>query len=92
MLYELITYDIWGNEDEGYEVNDVFRTGDLIEVNETMTDNDIIRAMIEAGLCNTNALNKIEIEGELEYSLYARWKETCKPAFELRRQLGRQLN
>lgn len=28
--YEIIAYDVWGNEEEGYNVNDVMPTGTVI--------------------------------------------------------------
>ena len=28
--YEIFDYDVWGNEEEGYEVNDVIPTGIII--------------------------------------------------------------
>ena len=28
--YEIFDYDVWGNEEEGYEVNDVMPTGIFI--------------------------------------------------------------
>lgn len=28
--YEIFDYDLWGNEEEGYEVNDVISTGIII--------------------------------------------------------------
>ena len=28
--YEIFDYDVWGNEEEGYTVNDVIPTGDFI--------------------------------------------------------------
>ena len=28
--YEIFDYDVWGNEEEGYNVNDVFPTGIII--------------------------------------------------------------
>lgn len=28
--YEIFDYDVWGNDEEGYSVNDVFQTGIVI--------------------------------------------------------------
>lgn len=43
--YELIEYDTWGNEQEGFEVNNVYRTGIIYEISDTETDEEIIKRM-----------------------------------------------
>lgn len=43
--YELIEYDTWGNEEEGFEVNNVYRTGIIYEISDAETDEEIIKRM-----------------------------------------------
>ena len=82
--YELYTYDVWGNDDDGYEVNNVFSTGDFLELSGNESDSEIMEKLIDAGFANENAKGKISFEGESEYTLYASWECNMKPAFELR--------
>ena len=43
--YSIATLDVWGNASEGFEVNDVFKTSDCIELPENFTDNDVVKAL-----------------------------------------------
>ena len=36
MTYEIYLYDVWGNEKDGYTVNDVIPTGKIVEKDITM--------------------------------------------------------
>ena len=33
-LYDVFTYDVWGNEEDGYEVNDVYPFARGVEVKQ----------------------------------------------------------
>ena len=84
-LYELITYDLLGNEEDGFEVNDAYRTNDFIEIQENDSDEDIVNKMKLEGLISTSFTDKLVLDGEAGYSLYASFEKDGKPAFELRR-------
>lgn len=47
--YELFTLDVWGNASEGYDVNDVHRTGTIIEFPDDATDDQIRDIMVAGG-------------------------------------------
>ena len=73
--YELIEYDTWGNEEEGFEVNDVYRTGIVYDISDTETDEEIIKRMcteekqfpsgISIGQYNTATWLKSEAEDQV---------------------------
>ena len=84
MKYRLFTYDVWGNSDDGYEVNEVYKTDTYIHLTEDFEDKDIIKTMIRCGIINNNCKGKIEFQGDFEFGLYAVWANTGKPMFELR--------
>lgn len=44
-IYDL---DVWGNEEEGFEVNDVYK-GDIFEVPDNYTDNDLFNILKDQG-------------------------------------------
>jgi hypothetical protein len=47
--WKLIDYfDVWGNEVDGYEVNNLCEAGS-IELGDHFTDNDILSGLIEVG-------------------------------------------
>ena len=43
MKYRLYTYDLWGNEENGYDVNDVFASEITIDIDSTDYDEAIIK-------------------------------------------------
>ena len=72
MMYELIRYDMWGDE-----VNDAYRTGIMVNIDDPDTDSDykINRRLGVRG---------VTWDGDLQ-TLYGTWKATGVPACELRR-------
>jgi hypothetical protein len=75
MKYEVITYDVWGNTREGFEVNQAFTTGRTITLPENASDYLINRRLGVRG---------VKWDGEPEYSLYGELKRNGMPALELR--------
>ena len=74
MEYEIISYDVWGNAREGFEVNQAFRTGRRVTVNEGDSDYAINRRLGVRG---------VEWDGDPEYTLYGTVKRNGRPALEL---------
>ena len=72
--YEVITYDVWGNAKDGFQVNDVFRTGRTIELDENASDYAINRTLGVRGVAWT---------GVPEFTLYGELKRNGRPALEL---------
>ena len=76
MRYRLYTYDLWGNARDGYDVNDVYRTGVVIELPDDASDYLINRRLGERG---------ITWDGEPGYVLYGNSsRDPSKPVAELR--------
>jgi len=83
MRYQYISYDVWGNETDGYEVNQTFTTNQYVQLNEDMTDSEIIDSLISQDFArDTVNRDLIHIDGELGFSLY--FEYDGKPEFELR--------
>ena len=89
MKFEIIQYDVWGDPDGGFTVNDSYSTGIFIDINENDSDKIILKKLKEAGfLKKTAKYNCFEIDGELDYSLYINHvtqKDGVYPLCELRR-------
>ena len=93
MKMKLYDYDVWGNDKDGYEVNDIYAAlvgYDLfhaenvyIDVLESDTDKQIVQKLKKSTwMKKTVKDSKVDIEGEMEYGLYLNY---CgKPACELR--------
>ena len=83
MKYEYISYDVWGNESDGYEVNQAFTTGQYVELDTDLTDAEILVSLIRQDFIpDTICFDAVNIDGEQEYSLY--FEYGGKPEFELR--------
>jgi hypothetical protein len=69
--YQVYDYELWGNKEDGFEVNNVFKTPFTVELKLEYTDNTIIRKLKEIGFIKDTAKNSdFEITGETETALY----------------------
>jgi len=79
MKYNVCTLDVWGNENDGFEVNDSFKVG-TINLYAVSTDEQILNAISLLGY-NVEGL---EIEDYSDNSFIAiSEKETGKPVFNI---------
>ncbi len=76
MQFRIYRYDVWGNEEDGYEVNDTYRTSEIYELCANWTDKQVIAAIEGRG---------IEISWLDEDTCLISTK-TGKPLGELRRE------
>ena len=74
--YEIITYDVWGNARDGFEVNNAFTTGRVVEIDPNASDRAINRALNARG---------VRWDGDPDYTLYGVLTRNGRPALELRR-------
>lgn len=90
-MYDLYDYEVWGDVEDGFQVNNVFHTVSDICFAESvvMDDKKLIKALKKLGFIKKGIHTKsIEIDGEPEFTLYfndVRHEVSgfC-PAFELR--------
>ena len=82
MEFKVIELDVWGNNEEGYEVNGAYFTDEAITIAEDTTDKEIgdwLRNSLYPDL------PAITINGDYEFSLFVDAEEDGKPLLELRR-------
>lgn len=79
--YRVYTYGLWGNEKDGYEVNDVYRQSQILEIADNATGNEIKALLLEECFSEGSTSEKITIEGE--ETLYIEYDG--KPVAELRK-------
>ena len=61
--YNLINYfDVWGNEDEGYEVNNLCIEERGIVITDDATDKDILEFLVTVGFLNTSDESKVYLQ------------------------------
>lgn len=63
-MYKLIDYfDVWGNETDGYEVNDKIDTNIMLEIPYDVTDEELISKLVNVGFFGNNAtVENVRIE------------------------------
>lgn len=86
-VYDLINYfDVWGNAEDGWDVNDVSRDETDIWIDDDSTDEEIVDYLIdEVGFLSPDARGKVEVwnDGDMiEFSV----AETGEPLGRLERK------
>lgn len=85
MTYRWLDYDVWGNEDDGFYVNDVRRSGYTVELPPDVSDTDLLRILRDEGVLNKRATTRtVQIESDDEYSFVLYEKKSMRPVGELR--------
>lgn len=90
-VYQLATYDVWGNAREGFEVNNVYQHGEIKikckgSVYNQGTEWEFTEWAPTDLQCNraVGARNCQSVQGEPDYVLYFENKMNGKPVYELR--------
>ena len=86
-VYDLINYfDVWGNEEDGWDVNDVSRDETDIYIDDDASDEEIVDYLIDkVGFLSPSARGKVEVwndGGMIEFSV----AETGEPLGRLERK------
>lgn len=83
--WRFVSYDVWGNAESGWEVNQAFTTRDAIELPEEFDETAVFAAIREAGLCDDTSKLEIENVGDWEDILYLSRTEDGYPEGEFRK-------
>jgi len=83
MRLQLISLDVLGNEDDGFEVNNSFATGYFIDESEKMTDDEILRNLYDYSYLTYHGLTIAEINWFDESNGEIVCKETGEYLFNL---------
>lgn len=82
--FDLIDYEVWGNEEEGFEVNDLFYIERGLEFEE-VTKESIFAMLKEVNYLKDHAtLDMLDIELE-EFSIYVSVRASARPLCEFRK-------
>ena len=79
--YAILTLDVWGNADDGFEVNQKYNSGVTIEISESDTEETIFKKL-ESLDVGQFPLEQFEIS-EDTYDICIDWKKDGKPEIEL---------
>jgi len=81
MKYKLYTYDLWGNEKDGYQVSDVYPSNITIELTPNDSDETIIKKLRKE-MTKKHHTKSFDVDGDFTYGLYINLKGV--PFCELR--------
>lgn len=87
--WEVVTLDVWGNEEDGYEVNDSFKTNEFYLISPDATDDEILNVLKNDGWFinrghSATTLNDLQIDSS-DYSLYIERVSDGKPLLMLQK-------
>lgn len=78
--YEWVSYDVWGNEEDGWEVNDASRFSDKrIIIHDDLTDLEVLKVLCAEGILNRRYIDDVDVEFLDDYYIELTEKETGKP-------------
>lgn len=61
--YRLINYfDVWGNEKDGYEINNLCVEADDLWISDDSTEKEILKFLVQIGFLRTSDRRKVYIE------------------------------
>jgi hypothetical protein len=81
--WQVVNYDVWGNDEDGYQVNDLYPGARF-----TVADGqDVLAAAIEAGELDADWSERLEVDQNVdnETAIYLNIKENGRPAGEFRK-------
>lgn len=83
--WEVIEYDVVGNAEDGFEVNDLHHTSQTIAIDDFEEDAGVVDALVDAGhIPDTSVPGDIIVEGD-EECLYVNNAADGYPILELHR-------
>ena len=66
--YRLVNYfDVWGNEKDGYEVNNLCTEADDLWIDDDSTTKEIANFLVSIGFLNTNDMRRLYFEDDGTY-------------------------
>ena len=90
MKFKVYSLDVWGNDKDGYTVNDCIDTRIVLNFDDISEwgdfDFEVVKALKRANLVKKSArYNRFDIDGDIEFTLYINDSKNLFPLYELRR-------
>ena len=79
--YDFIAYDVWGNEEDGWEINSACFTGESIDVPADASDTQILATFFDDDTLDKVEVDPVYCDGDV---LYIRERGNHRPVGELR--------
>lgn len=81
--FEVITLDVWGNEEEGFEVNDAHSTGEFIEIGDNDMSADVVEKLLRADWLSEKGASIATVEWHDDGFIEIARSDNGKPLFHL---------
>lgn len=81
--FRIATLDVWGNAEDGFDVNDVHMTADSIELEEHDGGPEIITKLIAAGYIDADKCHLARVEWVGDDMWAVDEAESGKPVYQL---------
>ncbi len=83
--YTIHSLDVWGNETDGFQVNDIYPSSGTVQISDQATDREILEALKDEGHIRRGVLpSQVRIDGEPGFSLWVEDARNGRPELELR--------
>ncbi|MCI0557924.1 MAG: hypothetical protein MN733_05470 [Nitrososphaera sp.] len=83
--FEVIEYEVWGDEEAGYFVSDTFPTGQYVNLNESeLKDSNLLAQALENKVTLLDDAGEITGTSDVNGIIIIRETSTREPLFELR--------
>jgi len=78
--FRLITYGVWGNYKDGYEVNDCSKTGITLLLDDQCTKEDVVKGLKEKGFFSKRMrFSSVDLSWGHEHVCELTWAQTEQP-------------
>lgn len=84
-VYDVHGLDVWGNAEDGYDVNDVYPSRGSVTLRDGMTDAQIVSSLRREGFIGSRVRTKrVRVDGDMGDALYIEDAKDGKPVYQLR--------
>lgn len=82
--YRIYELDVWGNEIDGFYINDIFKTSRVIELLDNFDDDELIKAL--EGWYEFSVIVELD-DYSIEGVIYINNEETSEPLLKLEKEI-----
>lgn len=82
--FEIVELDVWGNAREGFDINNLYKSGVYISLPMEFGSADVILALKRAGWMKQGIHHKsVHVDGDFETFIFIEHAKTGEPACQL---------
>ena len=87
MKLSVYNYDVWGNDEDGYDVNDVYHYGTFEQDVDLANDESVVNFLKDIGFAiDTATVEDFDFDGDAEWTVYLNESKNQYPFCEIRNE------